>query len=70
MQALYVRFHEEMKTDSQLEKQGQEEFKKLEEGDKENRKLWEWFKEESLKEFERVYETLALISTYGSAKLF
>ena len=39
--ALYVRFHEEMKTKPELEKQGQEEFRKLEEGNKENRLLWE-----------------------------
>lgn len=58
LQALYVRFHDAMQSDPQLEKQGQEEFKKLEEGDKENRKLWEWFKEESLKEFEKMYKIL------------
>jgi arginyl-tRNA synthetase len=58
LQILYVRFHEAMKADSELEKRGQEEFKKLEEGDKENRKLWEWFKKESLKEFEEMYKIL------------
>jgi len=60
LQALYVRFHAEMKTDPALEKRGQEEFKKLEGGDKENRKLWEWFKKESLKEFERTYKALGV----------
>ena len=58
LQKLYVRFHAEMKTDSALEKRGQEEFKKLEDGDRENRKLWEWFKKESLKEFMKMYRTL------------
>jgi len=58
LQKLYVRFHEEAKSDPMIEKRGQEEFKKLEDGDKENRKLWEWFKEESLKEFERTYRVL------------
>ena len=55
---MYVRFHTEMKTDPALEKRGQEEFKKLEDGDRENRKLWEWFKKESLKEFMKMYRTL------------
>jgi len=58
LQKLYVRFHAEMKTDPALEKRGQEEFKKLEDGDPENRKLWEWFKNESLKEFKKLYKLL------------
>jgi arginyl-tRNA synthetase len=58
LQRLYVRFHEEIKTDSALEKRGQQEFKKLEDGDRENRKLWEWFKSESLKEFKKMYKIL------------
>src|SRR5439155_8196984 len=44
LQKLYVRFHEEIKRDPSLEDQGRAEFKKLEEGDRENKKLWEWFK--------------------------
>jgi arginyl-tRNA synthetase len=58
LQKLYVRFHAEMKTDPALEKRGQEEFKKLEDGDRENRRLWEWFKKESLKEFMKMYRAL------------
>ncbi|MGD1003059.1 MAG: arginine--tRNA ligase [Minisyncoccia bacterium] len=58
LQKLYVRFHAEMKSDPALEKRGQEEFKKLEDGDRENRNLWEWFKKESLKEFKKMYRTL------------
>jgi arginyl-tRNA synthetase len=58
LQKLYVRFHAEAESNKELEKRGQEEFKKLEDGDKENRKLWEWFKKESLKEFEKLYRVL------------
>jgi arginyl-tRNA synthetase len=58
LQKLYVRFHEEMKSDPELDKRGQAEFKKLEEGDPENRKLWEWFKSESLGEFKKIYKIL------------
>ncbi len=60
LQKLYVRFHDEMKSKPELEKRGQEEFKKLEEGDAGNKKLWERFKKESLKEFEKAYETLGV----------
>jgi arginyl-tRNA synthetase len=49
-----------MKTNQYLEKLGQEEFKKLEEGDKENRKLWLWFKKESLKDFQKIYKLLGI----------
>ena len=56
--SLYIKFHEQMKNDPGLEKLGQEEFKKLEKGDKENKRLWLWFKQESIKEFERIYKLL------------
>jgi len=56
--ALYIRFHEEMKSNPDLEKLGQEEFKKLEKGNKENRKLWLWFKKESIKDFQKIYKLL------------
>lgn len=66
LEGLYVRFHEELKTKPELEQVGQEEFQKLEEGDKENRKLWEWFKKESLKEFEKMYGLLGVgFDTYA-----
>ncbi len=60
LQKLYVRFHEETKSDPELERRGQEEFKKLEGGDKENRKLWKWFREESIKELKRSYKALGV----------
>jgi len=55
---LYIKFHKEMKSNTDLEKLGQEEFKKLEKGDKENRKLWLWFKKESIKDFQKIYALL------------
>ncbi|MDP2650742.1 MAG: arginine--tRNA ligase, partial [bacterium] len=57
---LYARFHEEMKQDPALEARGREEFRKLETGDKENRELWEWFKEESIKELNKIYKLLGI----------
>jgi arginyl-tRNA synthetase len=55
MQHLYVRFHTESAQDPVLARRGQEEFKKLEDGDKENEKLWDWFRDESIKELKRTY---------------
>ena len=57
---LYVKFHSEIKTDPALEDKGRLEFKKLEDGDSENKKLWAWFKEVSLKEFNRLYDRLEI----------
>jgi arginyl-tRNA synthetase len=55
---LYVKFHDEAEKDPKIEDEGRAEFLKFEEGDKENRKLWKWFVEESLKEIEKTYEKL------------
>jgi len=57
---LYVKFHEEVEDNPSLDESAREEFKKLEEGDKENKKLWTRFKKDSLKEFEEVYEILGI----------
>ncbi|MEK7579819.1 MAG: arginine--tRNA ligase [Patescibacteria group bacterium] len=68
---LYVRFHDELKNRPELEEKGREEFKKLEEGDEENRKLWKWFKNESLKEFEKIYRILGVkFDTYTGESSF
>lgn len=53
---LYVRFHKEA-TES-LEEEARRWFKKLEDGDQKAVELWEWFKEISLKEFNRIYQKL------------
>ena len=55
---LYVDFHEKAESDPSLEDQGRAAFKKLEDGDPEMLALWQWFKEESLQEFNKVYEML------------
>jgi len=43
-----------------FDKQAAEEFKKLEEGDKENVMLWRTFKEYSLEEFDKIYKDLGI----------
>ena len=60
MLRVYIKFHEELKNNPELEKEGQEEFRKLEEGDLENKKIWEEFKTESLKEFMVMYAYLGI----------
>ena len=57
---IYVRASEEAEKDAAFKEQGRAEFLKLEQGDEENRKLWEWFREESLRYFRRVYDLLDL----------
>ena len=56
----YVQFHEEAEKDEELEVEGRLWFKKLEDGDPEAYELWKWFKDESLKEFQRIYDILGI----------
>ena len=60
LQKLYVKFHEVAEKDPALEDRGREEFKKLEDGDAENRKLWNWIRDLSLVEFEKIYKRLGV----------
>ena len=55
---LYVQFHEEAENHPELEDESREWFTKLENGDEEAKELWQWFRDESLKEFDRVYDLL------------
>lgn len=54
----YVKFHEEAEKDPSLEDAARDTFTKLENGEKEEYELWQWFREESLKEFQYVYDLL------------
>ncbi|MTI56455.1 arginine--tRNA ligase [Geosporobacter ferrireducens] len=57
---LYIKFHEEAEKNPSLEDEARLWFKRLEDGDEEALKLWQWFRDESLKEFNRVYEMLGI----------
>ncbi|MFW6022434.1 MAG: arginine--tRNA ligase [Halanaerobiaceae bacterium] len=57
---LYVKFHDIAEDNPELEDQAREWFKKLEDGDEEAQNLWKWFKEVSLKEFNRIYELMGI----------
>lgn len=57
---LYVRFNKEKELDESLQEEAREQFKKLEDGDKEVTKLWQKFRDLSLKEFGRIYGLLGV----------
>lgn len=57
---LYVQFHDESEKDPSLQDKGRDEFKKLEEGDEENTKLWNWMRDVSIEELKKVYEQLGV----------
>ena len=55
---LYVKFHLEAENNDVLEDDARFWFKKLEDGDPEAAQLWQWFRDESLKEFAKIYQLL------------
>ena len=57
---LYIRFHDEAEEKPEMEDEARAWFTKLENGDKEATELWQWFRDESLKEFQRVYDLLEI----------
>ncbi|MDR1067748.1 MAG: arginine--tRNA ligase [Clostridiales Family XIII bacterium] len=56
----YQKFHEEADRDPSLENEARETFAKLEQGGEEELELWQWFRNESLGEFNRVYKMLGI----------
>ena len=52
---IYVKIHKDMETDPTIEKEGQANFLKLEQGDPELRALWKKFVEISITEFKKTY---------------
>lgn len=57
---LYVRINAEIENDPELDEEGRKWFKKLEDGDPEATELWQWFRDESLVEFNRIYKLLCV----------
>ena len=57
---LYVRINAEIENDPALDDEGRIWFKKLEDGDPEATELWQWFRDESLVEFNRIYKLLGV----------
>ena len=57
---LYVRINAEIENDPELDEEGRKWFKKLEDRDPEATELWQWFRDESLVEFNRIYKLLGV----------
>ena len=57
---LYVKFHAEAEKDPSLEDEGRAWFKKIETGDEEAISIWQWFKDLTLKDANRVYDMLGV----------
>ncbi len=56
----YTKFHVEAEKDPSLDQEARDIFTKLEQGAPEEKELWQWFRDESLKEFTRVYDMLGI----------
>jgi len=60
LQRLYVKFHDEADALPELDDAARAWFVKLEQGDEEAIRLWKWFVEISLQEYNRIYELLGV----------
>jgi arginyl-tRNA synthetase len=55
---LYVRINAEAKEDPAIDEEARAYFKKMEDGDEEALRIWKWFRDDSLAEFEKIYKLL------------
>jgi arginyl-tRNA synthetase len=67
---LYVKFHEQALLEPTLNDEGRSWFKRLEDGDKRAEKLWKWFRDLSLEEFNRIYSLLGISFNYTQGESF
>jgi arginyl-tRNA synthetase len=65
---IYVLFNAEVKSNPNLKEEARSWFLKMEQGDEEALSIWKWFKEISLKEYERVYKLLNVEFDYYSGE--
>ncbi len=56
----YTKFHVEAENDPDLDQEARNTFTRLESGEPEEKALWQWFRDESLKEFTEVYDMLGI----------
>ncbi len=67
----YVKFHKEDVEHPELDDEAREWFKKLEDGDEEAHHLWSWFRDESLKAFNAIYDKLGVkFDTYNGEAFY
>ncbi len=69
---LYVRFHKKAKEDEtgKLEEEARKRFRLLEQGDEEIHRLWQWFVDLSLQEFNKIYDKLGMKFDYYTGESF
>ncbi|AOZ94310.1 arginine--tRNA ligase [Paenibacillus crassostreae] len=67
---LYVKFHEEAEEDQSLDPEARNWFRLLESGDHEANRLWNYFVEVSMQEFNRMYERLNITFDYVLGESF
>jgi len=70
LEKLYVKFHQEAALNPTLEEEARSWFKKLEEGDREAKKIWKICVDISLKEFDRIYKLLGVKIDYAFGESF
>lgn len=70
LEKLYVEFHKEAQVNPGLEEEARRWFKKLEEGNKEAREIWQACKDISLREFDKIYELLGVKIDYCLGESF
>lgn len=61
MYRLYVKYHQEAEKDPALDEQAREWFLKIEAKDEEAMSIFEWMKERTLKDVERIYKDLDIV---------
>jgi len=67
---LYVKFHDEAKNNPSLNDEARAWFVKMEQGDEEALKIWQWFKDISLIEYKRTYDLLGMDFDYYLGESF
>ena len=67
---LYVKFHEEAEKNPSLNDEARAWFTKMEHGDEEALRIWQWFKDISLIEYKRTYELLGMDFDYYLGESF
>ena len=67
---LYVKFHEEAEKNPELNDEARAWFAKMEHGDEEALKIWQWFKDISLVEYKRTYDLLGMDFDYYLGESF
>ncbi len=70
LEKLYIKFHQEIESNPDLEEEARAYFKKLEDNNKEAKEIWQTCVDISLKEFNKVYDLLGIKIDYVLGESF